>query len=123
VSHNSVMFSVRHALAASLVLCLGPGPALPQPLPGPGPDFAPPSVLAPPQAQGPPGPLRVTTDTPEYCGHLAGRIATVQHTQLATHPEADTLAAEGQHMCDIGHIRGGIARLRRALIMLLQAQK
>jgi len=26
-------------------------------------------------------------------------------------------------MCDIGHIRGGIARLRRALIMLLQAQK
>ena len=119
-----MMFSVRHALAGSLVLCLGPGHAPPQSLPGPGPGLAPPAALAPPpQAQGQPGPLRVTTDTAEYCGHLAGRIATVEQTQPAGHPTADTLAAEGQHMCAIGHVRGGIARLRRALMLLLQAQK
>jgi hypothetical protein len=119
-----MMFSVRHALAGALVLCLGPGRALPQPLPGHGPGLAPPVALAPaPPAQGQLDPLRVTTDTPEYCGHLAGRIATVQHTQPASHPTVDTLAAEGQHMCAIGHIRGGLARLRRALILLLQADQ
>jgi hypothetical protein len=83
--------------------------------------MAPEAAMAPLTGQGQAGPLRVTTDTPEYCGHLAGRIATVQATQPANRPEVDMLAAAGQHMCDIGHVRGGIARLRRALILLLQA--
>jgi hypothetical protein len=125
------MLSVRHALAAVFMLCLELRQASPQPLPSPEPGMDVPSPaiaseaatapLPPPPSQ--PGPLRVTTDTPEYCGHLAGRIATAQATLADNRPEVMTLATEGQHLCAIGHIRGGIVRLRRALIMLLQADK
>jgi hypothetical protein len=31
---------------------------------------------------------------------------------------ADILTAEGRHMCANGHVRPGIARLRRALLLL-----
>ena len=95
-----------------------PDPILPQfPLtPGPSPADSDP-------AQAQPGPLRVTTDTVEYCGHLAGRIAVAQRTTTTANPEAESLAAQGRHMCEIGRIRGGIARLRRALLMLMQTEK
>jgi hypothetical protein len=57
------------------------------------------------------GPLRVTTDTPEYCGFLAARLS----TQGSADQQARALAAEGLRLCDSGHIRTGIAKLRRAL--------
>lgn len=95
------MAAYRKALVVTLLLALGSAAALSQ---------------APPTA--PSGPLQVTTDTPEYCNNLAGRIAAEQRTHPTPVPEVQTLAEEGQHMCEIGLIRGGLARLRRALLLL-----
>ncbi len=43
-------------------------------------------------------PVRVTTDSSAYCTELAVR-----------------LAKQGQRLCESGHVRSGIAKLRRAL--------
>jgi hypothetical protein len=57
-------------------------------------------------------PLRVTTDSSAYCTELAARFA----AQATVSPEpVRTLAEEGQRLCDTGHVRTGIAKLRRAL--------
>jgi hypothetical protein len=58
-----------------------------------------------------PGP-RVTTDTAEYCGSLAARLANLP---AAEREPSRTLAAEGMRLCDNGHVRTGIAKLRRAV--------
>ena len=58
-----------------------------------------------------PGP-RVTTDTVEYCGSLAARLAAMP---AAGNEPSRSLAAEGVRLCGIGHVRTGVAKLRRAL--------
>ena len=58
-----------------------------------------------------PGP-RVTTDTIEYCGSLAARLAGMP---AATQEPSRSLAAEGVRLCGNGHVRVGIAKLRRAV--------
>jgi hypothetical protein len=95
------MQGLRNALVLTLPLALGPPAALSQ---------------SPPQA--PPPPLRVTTDTPEYCDTLAGRIAAERQAHPRPMPEVQQLAQEGQHMCDTGLVRAGLLRLRRAWLML-----
>jgi hypothetical protein len=67
-------------------------------------------VLAVP-AVAEPGP-RVTTDTAEYCGNLAARLASLP---AAEREPSRTLAVEGRRLCDTGHVRTGIAKLRRAV--------
>lgn len=57
-------------------------------------------------------PVRVTTDSSAYCQELASRVAS--QPNAAAEP-ARSLAEEGQKLCDTGHVRTGIARLRRAL--------
>ena len=78
-------------------------------------------------AQGPDGVveqhgMRVTTDTREYCNLLMARIAAAEDAALAPLPRAQMLATEGRRMCARGQVRPGIARLRRAL-MLLEARR
>jgi len=66
-------------------------------------------------------PSVVTTDTPEYCQKLSDRIG--QEIQTATGPppvEVASLSTEGRRMCHDGLTRGGILRLRRALLILEQ---
>jgi hypothetical protein len=66
-------------------------------------------------------PSVVTTDTPEYCQKLFDRIG--QAIQTATGPtpvEVASLSTEGKRMCHDGLTRGGILRLRRALLILEQ---
>ena len=58
-----------------------------------------------------PGP-RITTDTAEYCGSLAARLAGMP---AARHEPSRSLAAEGVQLCGQGHVRTGIAKLRRAV--------
>jgi hypothetical protein len=58
-----------------------------------------------------PGP-RVTTDTAEYCGSLATRLAGMP---AASQEPSRSLAAEGLRLCGNGHVRTGIAKLRRAV--------
>ena len=58
------------------------------------------------------GPSRTTTDNAEYCEALAARLA------ASPTPVSDTpreLGEEGRRLCASGHVRTGIAKLRRAL--------
>jgi hypothetical protein len=64
-------------------------------------------------------PLRVTTDTPEYCGLLAQRLSSLAG---AEQDAVRGMAEEGLRLCHTGHIRTGIAKLRRAL-RAVQAQR
>jgi hypothetical protein len=67
-----------------------------------------------------PVPFEVTTDTPEYCIYLQDRVQSqVQLTSSPPPPEVADLSAEGHKMCEHGQTRGGIMRLRRALLLLL----
>jgi hypothetical protein len=56
--------------------------------------------------------VRVTTDSAGYCASLAARLAPLP---AAAQEPARSLAAEGRRLCDAGHVRTGIAKLRRAL--------
>jgi hypothetical protein len=70
-----------------------------------------PAVLA--QSLSDQAPAPITTDTPAYCAELA--------RQMAQEPDpprmAQSLLREGKFLCDEGQIRGGLARLRRALML------
>ncbi|WP_158745927.1 hypothetical protein [Acidisphaera sp. L21] len=58
--------------------------------------------------------MTVTTDTPEYCLGLAGRM----DAQGSMTPNARVLWERGRTMCEHGHVRGGLARLRRAMLVM-----
>lgn len=65
-------------------------------------------------------PQRVTSDTPEYCLHLLDRVSELVRIASAPPPqEVTSLSSEGQRMCDQGQTRGGILRLRRALMLMM----
>ena len=55
---------------------------------------------------------RVTTDTAEYCTSLVTRFAALP---AARQEPSRKLAAEGERLCGDGHVRTGIAKLRRAV--------
>ena len=64
-------------------------------------------------------PMQVTSDTVEYCQQLLGRVSDLQRLASAPVPhEVVDLTAEGQRMCDHGQTRGGIMRLRSALMLM-----
>ncbi|MBL6456619.1 hypothetical protein JMJ55_14890 [Belnapia sp. T6] len=58
-----------------------------------------------------PGP-RITTDTAEYCHSLANRLSGMP---AASREPSRSLAAAGMKLCGDGHVRTGIAKLRRAV--------
>ncbi|HTI84602.1 MAG TPA: hypothetical protein VL614_29475 [Acetobacteraceae bacterium] len=61
----------------------------------------------------------VTSDTPEYCLQLFDRVSELVRAAVTPPPqEVTALSSEGQRMCDQGKTRGGIMRLRRALILM-----
>jgi hypothetical protein len=55
---------------------------------------------------------RVISDTQEYCGSLAARL---EATPAARYEPSRSLAEQGVALCGTGHVRTGIAKLRRAL--------
>jgi hypothetical protein len=66
-------------------------------------------------------PAVVTTDTPEYCHRLIDRISELMGAASRPPPvTVSSLSDEGQRLCDEGHTRPGILRLRRALMLLEQ---
>lgn len=75
-------------------------------------------VLLPPLARAQPAPLLVTTDTPQYCLHLLDQVSELMRIAPAPPPEVTALSTEGQRMCGQGQTRGGIMRLRQALVLL-----
>jgi hypothetical protein len=64
-------------------------------------------------------PMEVTSDTPEYCLQLLDRIS--DEVRLASVPiprDVTDLTTEGHRMCEHGQTRGGIMRLRSALMIM-----
>ncbi len=59
-------------------------------------------------------PMTVTTDTPEYCISLADHMDAMGQMT----PNARVLWQRGRSMCEHGHVRGGLARLRRAMMVM-----
>lgn len=55
---------------------------------------------------------RVTTDSREYCVELADRLVVLPGAQEET---VRRLAEEGIRLCETGHPRTGVAKLRRAI--------
>ena len=73
--------------------------------------------MAPVVGQAPP--QRVTSDTTEYCLHLKDRVSQMMRGAGSPPPhEVIFLSSEGVRMCDHGQTRGGILRLRRALLLM-----
>ncbi len=65
-------------------------------------------------------PQRVISDTPEYCLHLRDRVSEMARVAATPPPQEVTfLTSEGQRMCNQGQTRGGILRLRRALMLMM----
>lgn len=56
--------------------------------------------------------LRVTTESVEYCETLFLRMGALP---ASASRQPRTLAEEGRRLCQAGHVRSGIAKLRRAL--------
>ncbi|WP_137179752.1 hypothetical protein [Roseomonas sp. AR75] len=56
--------------------------------------------------------MRVTTDSSAYCAELATRFAAQPGPRAE---ETAIMAEDGRRLCDTGHVRSGIAKLRRAL--------
>lgn len=67
-------------------------------------------------------PPRLLSDTMEYCKDLLANLARLRADQDKLLPEVDTLANEGQRMCDQGNYRAGTNRLRNALIIVQREQ-
>ena len=61
-----------------------------------------------------PSSFALTTDTPGYCAQLVRQI-TDKHSPLQ---DVQRLLIEGRELCDRGQTRGGIRRLRKALVLL-----
>ena len=83
------------------------------------PDGASPETLLPPaQAEVPPD--RVTSDSAEFCAQLSDHLSQHlrEHLAVPVSDEVRTLGQEGHKMCQEGHLRPGILRLRRALQIL-----
>ena len=67
--------------------------------------------------------VEVTSDTPEYCLHLFDRVSELVRQSVRPPPHDVTeLSSDGQRMCDHGQTRGGIMRLRKALLLMQQAE-
>jgi hypothetical protein len=58
-------------------------------------------------------PAPITTDTPAYCAELARQMAAIPDPPSM----ARQLSEQGERMCQKGEVRGGLARLRRALLV------
>ena len=71
------------------------------------------------QSRTPQPPMEVTSDTPEYCLQLADRVNSLVEVAQAKPPQqvAD-LQDEGKRMCEHGQTRGGIMRLRQAIVIM-----
>jgi len=76
-------------------------------------------VAGPPPAAAE-GPLRITSDTLAYCQNLRAQVnALMRREGGAVSAEVMRLRATGQRLCAEGEIRGGVLRLRGAVLLLL----
>ncbi len=96
---------ISHGLVAvGILACLG---------------FAWPPRLLRAESKPPQPPMEVTTDTTEYCLQLAERVNSLVGVAPAKPPQQVAyLQDEGKRMCEHGQTRGGILRLRQAILLM-----
>ncbi|MCX5614752.1 hypothetical protein [Bombella saccharophila] len=86
------------------------------------PNIARASLLSDGDSSPPPQDLVITSDSPAYCAqlseHLAEKIRTPHNVPVGAMDDAQHLLEEGRELCQQNHIRAGIGRLRRALVLL-----
>ncbi|WP_240775334.1 hypothetical protein [Neokomagataea tanensis] len=72
------------------------------------------------------GVISVTTDSPEYCTQLETNVDSIiaepHGVPVGDMEDARRLRAHGVKLCQNGHLRAGIERLRRALVLLEHSQ-
>jgi hypothetical protein len=72
-----------------------------------------------PQAVAQSSPMPLLTDTPQYCVELSDEVEEERQSLVSpAPPEVEELAQEGRRLCAMGQVRGGIVRLRRAMVLL-----
>jgi hypothetical protein len=78
-----------------------------------------PSSMPQAESKAPQTPMEVTSDTPEYCLELADRVNNLVEVSQSKPPQqvAD-LQVQGKEMCEHGQTRGGIMRLRQAILLM-----
>ncbi|UMM09323.1 hypothetical protein MKW11_04455 [Gluconobacter frateurii] len=73
------------------------------------------------------GAISVTSDSAEYCTQLTRSVdqllATPHGIPVGAMDDARRLRTEGDTLCKHRHLRAGIARLRRALVLLEHSQE
>lgn len=75
--------------------------------------------LSAPPARSQPQPMQLLTDTSHYCAELFTEVEATQQSLVEPAPPAvERLALEGQQLCALGEVRGGVIRLRRAMVLL-----
>jgi hypothetical protein len=72
-----------------------------------------------PSVAGESPPEKVTTDTLAYCRQLAARVNQLEGDTAHPPVAVAELSAAGTGMCEHGSVRGGILRLRSAIVLLL----
>ncbi len=67
-------------------------------------------------------PMPLLTDTPQYCAELSSEVEQERQALVSPAPaEIEQLAEEGRRLCAMGQVRGGVIRLRRAMVLLAKA--
>jgi hypothetical protein len=74
-------------------------------------------MLTPAAGESPPE--KVTSDTLTYCRHLALQLDQLKSASSNPPQTVNDLYIAGKDMCESGSIRGGILRLRSAIVLLL----
>ena len=73
------------------------------------------------------GVISVTSDSADYCTQLTQNVdhllATPHGIPVGAMDDAHRLRIEGDTLCKHHHLRAGIARLRRALVLLEHSQE
>jgi hypothetical protein len=72
-----------------------------------------------PSAAGQAPPEKVTSDTLTYCLQLASRLDQLKSSSVNPPEEINNLGVAGKDMCERGSVRGGILRLRSAIVQLM----
>lgn len=65
-----------------------------------------------------PEPALITSDTRGYCLELLERVRALMERDASAPRQLTRLIADGGRHCELGDLRGGIFRLRRAMVML-----
>jgi len=67
-------------------------------------------------------PEQITTDTLAYCRELAARLERLTGTAALIPASVVRLSSAGKDMCDRGLTRGGILRLRKAIVLMMHPE-